>query len=339
MKLSFWDKIRIGFHYLIQGMISGDKVIKSGTGDDSVPIGGIEQQQEQQSVYKDLLRGEITQEVKELRHQMYFVERKSHEYEYNGGGHAKKRNNIFGYTGNVENSDGYPIKLVQENRQIIHGLGQSGVHIVGDEVIIDEELQKSYNTSDGINAEYTVHVERDYYPRFRIERYATKLVVKNVDETHAIVDFYLPQYRQQFNNITKLLQAELDRIYQGDVRSDLVQFDKVWFKTSGCYGADDMILFEYDDAKFDNIIKFDGSYVLRFYCHILTNGKDEIDEVYNEEMARKYSNKEAREGAMIDFDAMAAIKAKEELDVSEDLELLNKLRDKDDKEKDEATNE
>ena len=337
MKLSFWDRIRIGFHYLIQGMISGDKVIKSGTGDDAAPVGGIEQQQEQQSVYKDLLKGEITQEVKELRHQMYFVERKSHEYEYNGGGHAKKRNNMFGYTGNVETSDGYKVKLVQDNKQVINGLDKEGVHIVGKEVILDESLKKGFNISDGINAEYTVHCERDYYPRFRIERYTTKLVVKDVDDTHAIVDFYVPQYRQQFNNISKLFQAELDRIYQGDVRSDLVQFDKIWFKTSGCYGSDDMVLFEYDDVAFDNIIKFDGSYVLRFYCHILTNGKDGIDKVYNEEMAKKYENKEAREGATVDFEAMAAIKAREEIDVSEDLELLNKI--KDDNENEEATNE
>jgi len=332
MKLTLWDKLRIGFHYLIQGMISGDKVIKSGTGDDSVPVGGIEQQQEQQSVYKDLLKGEITQEVKELRHQMYFVERKSHEYEYAGGGHAKKRNNMFGYTGKVETSDGYKIRLVQENKEIIKSLDGEGVHIVGNKVMVNDALQKGYNTSNGINNEYLIHCERNFYPRFRIERYTTKLVVKNVDKEHAIVDFYVPQYKQQFNNITKLLQAELDRIYQGDVRSDLVLFNKIWFKAYNCYGADNMMLFEYDEPKFDNIIKFDGSYVLRFYCHILTDANDdEIQEAYNDEMAKKYENKEKREGATVDFEALAAIKAKEETDISQDVDLLDKLKKKNDK--------
>ena len=328
MKLGFLDKVRLAWYYLIQGMIGGDKIIKSGTGDDAAHVGGIEQQQEQQSVYKDLLKGEVTQEVKELRHQMYFVERKSHEYEYNGGGHAKKINNMFGYTGKVEQSDGYKIKIVQDNKQVINSLDNDGIHLINGEVVIDEKLKKGYNTSDGINAEYTVHCERDYYPRFRIERYTTKIVVKDVDKEHAIVDFYVPQYRQQFNNISKLFQAEVDRIYQGDVRSDLVIFDKIWFKTSGAYGADDMLLFEYDDIKFDNIIKFDCSYVLRFYCHILTNGNDELTEIYNEEMAKKYEEKAAREGAIIDFNAMAAIKAKEDMDVSEDIDLMNKLKNK-----------
>ena len=89
-----------------------------------------------------------------------------------------------------------------------------------------------------------------------------------------------------------------------------------------------MILFEYDDIKFDNIIKYDGSYVLRFYCHILTNGKDEINQFYNEEMAKKYENKEKREGAQVDFEAMRAIQERKKIDLSEDLGLLKKLEGK-----------
>ena len=326
MKHNWLDKLRITFHYFIRSMISADKTIESDNVDNNIPIGGIEQQQEQQSVYKDLLKGEVTQEVKELRHQMYFVERKSHEYQYIGGGQVKKKNNLFGYTGKIENSDGYKISLVQQNKQVVKGLDDEGIHIENGEATIDENVLKSgYNASNNINSEYIIHCERDYYPRFRIERYITKVVVKNVDETHAIVDFYVPQYKQQFNNVSKLFQSELDRVYQGDVRSDLVIFNKIWFKANGCYGADDMMLFEYDEINFDNIIKFDGSYVLRFYCHILTNGNDELNEIYNEEMAKKYENNETRKNVTVDFEAMKVIKAKEELDISEDMNLLKTI--------------
>jgi hypothetical protein len=110
------------------------------------------------------------------------------------------------------------------------------------------------------------------------------------------------------------------------MRSDLVLLKKIWFETHGCYGADDMLLFSYKDVKFDNIIKFDGSYVLRFYCVIEINGNDGLNDIYSKEMAEKYNKKEAREGAVINFEAAAAIKAKEELDISEDLDLLNKLK-------------
>ena len=324
-KMTLWNKIRLAWYYLMQGLVAGDKAIRSDSGTEIDPVGGIEQQKETQSVYKDLLKGEITQEVIELRHQMYFTERKSHEYEYNGGGHAKKKNSMFGYSGNVEQSDGYKVTLVQENKQFINSLDNDGVHIVKGDVLVDDDLKKGYNTTKNINAEYTIHCERDFMPRFRLESYATKIVVKDVDNEHAIVDIYVPQYRQQFKRTTNLLQAELDRIYQGNVRSDLVMMNKIWFKTFNCYGADDSILYEYDDVKFDNIIKFDGSYVLRFYCHILTNGEDEIQQYYDEKMAEKYENKERREGATVDFEAMAAIKAKEDLDVSEDIKLLNVL--------------
>lgn len=328
-KFKLWDKIRLAFYYLIQGMISADKVIASGTGDDSVPVGGIEQQQEQQSVYKDLLKGEVTQEVKELRHQMYFVERKSKEYEYGGGGHAVKKNNMFGYTGNIEDSDGHKIKLVQENKELVKGLDDAGIHLVKGDVVIDDKLQSPFKTSDGINAEYRIHCDRNFFPRYRIERYTTKVVVKSLDDPeHVLVDFYIPQYRQQFNNISKLFQAELDRIYQGDKRSDLVQFDCVWFKTKDCYGSDDMITFKFDQPRFDDIIKFDGSYVLRFYCHVLVNGEDEAKQFFNQEMAEKYAKKERREGATIDLEAASYIMKKENLDMSEDIDLLKGLRNK-----------
>ena len=46
----------------------------------------IEQESESKSVYDDLLRGEVTERVRELRHEMYYSERKSKEYLYIGNG-------------------------------------------------------------------------------------------------------------------------------------------------------------------------------------------------------------------------------------------------------------
>ena len=323
-----FNKIRITFYYLIQGLISGDKIIRNGEGGDSSFIGGIEQQQEQQSVYKDLLRGEITQEVIELRHQSYFAERESHKYEYSGGGNAKKKNRMFESCElNVEQSDGYDVKLVQENGIIMKSLDEEGIHVEENGVSFDAKYLGAY-TPASLDNEYRIHCERDFFPRFRIEKYTTQVVVKNVDNEHALVDFYLPQERQQFNNVTKFLQSELSKIYQGFVRSDLIKFDKIWFETSKCYGSDDNFLYEYDKPEFDNIIKHNGSYVLRFYCHILTNGKDLISEFYDETTAKKYENHERREGATVDFDKMRIIKERSEIDLSDDIGLMDSITDK-----------
>lgn len=324
----FLNKIRLAFYYLIQGLISGDKIIRNGEGGDSSLIGGIEQQQEQQSVYKDLLRGEVTQEVIELRHQTYFVERESHKYEYGGGGNAKKKNSMFSLNVlNVEQSDGYDIKLIQENSQIVRSLDEEGIHLGENEITLDAKYAKAYMPV-AINNEYRIHCERDFTPRFRIEKYTTQVVVKNIDNEHALIDFYLPQERQQFNNVTKFLQSELSRIYQGFVKSDLVKFDKIWFETSKCYGSDDNFLYEYDEPQFDNIVKYNGSYVLRFYCHILIDGKDLISEFYDETTAKKYENHERREGATADFDKMRIIEERSKIDLSDDIGLMDSITDK-----------
>ena len=93
--------IQIAFYSLFYGMRSADKLLSTSNTDNEIDangIGGIEQQQEQQSVYKDLLNGVVTEQVRQLRHEMYYAERKSREYQYGGGGTAKKTS-MFDYQG------------------------------------------------------------------------------------------------------------------------------------------------------------------------------------------------------------------------------------------------
>lgn len=292
---NFLLKIRIFFFYLFRGLIAGDAIIKNNKNCDVIPDGGIEEKQEQQSVINDLLKGEITEEVKELRHEMYYSERKSHEYVYCGGGNVKK-NSMFDYNGSAEKSDGNPIKLVQMTHQIVRGMSDDAI-----------STNKSLNNfkipiSDG-REEYSIKIERNFCPRFLIERYTVKLVVKEVKEKNgkALLDFYVPNDKQQFNNITKLFQSELDRIYMGDKKSDLVIFDKVSFTTKNCFGSPDLFYYEYKNPIFSDIIKFDGHYVLRFYCDVSVNGFDTLSDIYHAPTAEKNEKHEARDGASINF--------------------------------------
>lgn len=330
-----WIKIRIFFFYLFKGLISADKIIKNDNENNISQDSSIEQEIEQQSVFKDLLKGELTEEVKELRHEMYYAERRSHEYSYNGGGNAKK-NNLFDYKGSAEMSDGNPIKLVLNNKQIINSLCDDGVAIYGSDVAISEELQGNFNIpiSKG-DEKYCFDVTRKFFPRFKIEKYTTKLIVKDIlnDEKNAFLDFYIPMYKQQFNNITKLFQSELDRIYQGDVKSDLLDFDKISFITKNCYGAPDLFLFEYDKPTFIDIIKFDGCYVLRFKCNIVINGEDTLTDIYHEATDKKIKNKERRKNAKVDFTTYSANiddLEKQKNDLEESEKLFDKILQKGD---------
>lgn len=322
-----WLKLKLTFFYLFQGLISADKLIRNSR-EDEINVGtNVEQQQEQQSVYKDLLKGELTEEVKELRHEMYYSERRSHEYVYNGGGSSKK-NTLFDYKGLVEKSDGNPITLVLMNKQIVNGLCDDGVAIFDGKVGVSSDLQEPFKIpiSKG-DEKYSFNIERTFIPRFRLEKYTSKLVVKNVIEKpgKALIDFYVPEYRQQFNNITKFFTSELDKIYQGDVKSDMLDFNKVSFITKNCYGAPDLFLFEYTNLNFTDIIKFDGHYVLRFYCDIAVNGEDTLTEIYHAPTEEKSKKRERRKNTKIDFTFTQPDLEKQENDLNESEILFNKL--------------
>ena len=80
------------FYGLASAMKQGDKMLSTsqkGEADDNQV--GIEQHVKQDNVFSDLIRGIVTERVKEARHELYLAERKSYGYEYAGGGRARKK--------------------------------------------------------------------------------------------------------------------------------------------------------------------------------------------------------------------------------------------------------
>ena len=292
--------------YLFWGLRSADKILfgEKNRADGSQSMQ--EQQDEQNSVYHDLLRGEVTQEVKELRHEMYYSERLSHKYEYVGNGVARVKNKIFTYNGNVEASDGFDIEILQPNGEDCGTL-------------TDNLSEDEYGTKR--RKEYSIAIERSYIPKFRLEEYATKIVVKRINDTTAMLDLYTPMYQQQFNKVHRIFLNELDRVYQGNKKSEIVDFDSLRFVTFRAYGADDLMLYEYDNIQFDNIVKFDGDYVLKFIANIVKDGEDLLDEFYDETAAEKFKNKTPRkENTTIDF--LTVMAQQEDVNTTEDAEVL-----------------
>ena len=306
-----WKKIkfnvRLFFLYLFHGMKTADKIILSNDNDKDEEFGGIEEVQEQKSVYKDLLRGELTQEVIELRHEMYFSERESHKYKYIGNGIAAKQNTIFAYSGNIEMSDGLPLLLVQDNKEDIGTLDKMGIHVSvrkRDSVDLNDFKVEFDDKAKGdmrVKGEhrYTVHIERSFTPTYAIEKYISRVVVKaKDDEGNVLVDIYVPKYNKQFDNVHKMFMRQMEKIYSGEVRNQIIEFDELGFTTLGAYGVDDYVTFIFNEFTLDNVLIHDGSYVLRYSAKILKRS-DILDEVYDEATAKKCENHERREGGRI----------------------------------------
>ncbi len=276
--------IRLSAIYIFYGLKSADKVIVgSDTASNNSNGGTIEVTDEADSVYKDLLKGEITQEVMELRHEMYYSERESHKYRYIGNGVVEKRNDIFDkrFEG-IENEDNLEILLVQINNEDTGG--------------VKEALEI------GNWREFDLKIERNFIPKFRIEEFVNKLVVKKLDDTHVMLDMYTTQYKDKYNVRNTLFVIEVEKIYMGDTDTTTLAFDNLSFVTRKSWGVPDLVKYSYKSITFDNIIRYNGDYILKFIAEIDVNGEDILDEFYNEEAARKNREHERRKNkATTDF--------------------------------------
>ena len=298
---TIWFNFRLFMNYLMQGLRSADNLMTSQNKEDG-DGSTIEQKKEVQNVYADLLRGEVTQEVRELRHEMYYAERLSHEYTYGGNGRVVKKNRMFNYNGNIEISDGYPIQVIQENRE-------------------DITLTSDFKDT----RDFTLKIGREFVPTMRIEEYTTKLVVKRIDKNKAILDFYTPIMPKQFDRRSRIFTNALGKIYEGDVKSDIIDFNRVAFTSYNAYGSDDLKEYEYNNIKFELILEFDGSYVLRFTAEIAKDGLDMIAEFYDETTAKKCEEHEMRKGAQMSYDAALEMVERDKYDVDTAEKLIEEL--------------
>lgn len=281
-----FNKIYTFIWHLFYGMHNADKIAFSSKNNSFNNGTQIESEDSEDSVYKDLLKGEVTQSVRELRHEMYYAERESHKYEYTGGGLAKKKNDFFQFKGCVENSDNLPIQLIQDNKEDCGSLY--------------ENMSETYL---GINThkKYTLTIQRDFQPRFKIEKYASRIVVKRVNENTVLLDLYFSKYPLQFDTAQHLFLTTLNKIYEGDKRSELLDFKTLSFITTNAYGCEDYKRFTYKNIKFENIKEFgeDGkknknNYILTFYGEIVEDGYDLLSEVYDKTADEKFKTKAPR---------------------------------------------
>lgn len=318
-------KIRIFFFYLFSGMKNANDLAFTGNQDaDSGNGSSIEQQKEVQSVYKDMLKGELTQEVIELRHEMYFAERASKKYKYVGNGRAIKQNTIMDYKGRLECSDGLDILLVQENKEDPGSLMDFGIYNIGNNVSYEKDVnEKLRNVRE---RKFTINIKRDFIPRFKLENYATKIVLKPLNEEQTIIDLYVSKYVKQFDNIHKLFMKQIEQIYMGDMRNDILDFTSLDFITYNAHGSDDLLEYEFKDIQFENIVKFEDSYVLRFITNNVKMGEDLLDEFYDEQTDIKNKNHAPRKTTTFVMDFTIDDLNKEEEKNNKEIELLKTIK-------------
>lgn len=244
--------------------------------------GGIQQNQvmEAERLSKALLKGEVTQQVKELRHRTYATANESQRYTYLGNGYAAKIDSFKNeQLPPLENSENMKIKYLQHNDVI-------------ETTITDDIAQEGY----GKDASNILKIDRNFIPRFKLEKMATQLVIKEIKkgDSRVRVDIYVSMYPKQFmERYWKSFLSEMKRIKDGYSKSDILDFQSIKFTTYHAYGLLDGVEITLMNPSYVGINEYDGYYVLKYDMDIETNNI--IAQFFDPVMQAKYDNHEAND--------------------------------------------
>ena len=288
-----WLNIRLFFMSLFRGMKSADELItdgdKNASGGDPVQ----EQKTETQSLYAALLRGEVTQEVKDLRYEMYESVRKSKDFKAVGySGKAVKKNHMLEKSPmKIDEEDGLKVILIQDNKIDFDGQNTA--------VENSDAIRKVRVEAD---AKHRFKATHEYRVRHKIESYAKKLVVKKTDEENKFkLDFYLSQYPTEDDPRAIYVIKELESLYSSGSRtSDLTDLITLTFTTDKAYGDDDWKIYDFTIRQYLGIKKFDGNYIISFYASLPESGVVDVSEEFKDaESVKKFNEKAPRKGKNI----------------------------------------
>lgn len=243
-------------------------------------------QRHRQGTLADALnRGELTQEVKDLRWRMYKVLDASSDV----------KTKVIAY-----DEEGYPIT---ETVSIDRTSGLSKIKVDAHD---DYTLELVVNNDDETLSITDVLVEksdknekviicgRDFSPKFKIENFTKKMNVRTISKTDKLLEFYVPQYPNEDDRRSYLFISEIKKGLKNPRICDFLDIQTVSFISNNTIGVRDLMSFEYKINKFDKIIEFDGYYVVKFNATIIKDGESIVEKFRENELDEKYKNKERK---------------------------------------------
>jgi hypothetical protein len=276
-----FDKVKSILYALPFGLKAANEEILGG-GDPTQEGHEISQHMQNKSVYQDLINGEVTQEVEELRYGMYKVGREADNYEYIGSGVAiKKEKN--------KNKDG-KIRFSQENKLVCAG--------------VNEEL-KRVGKDYGFES-YTMNISYDNLVKFKLEKYATQVdVLIDGEKIKTVIHFN--EFPNVYEGTSMPFINELKKLYdlshtenneygisRNEIASSMLTLHFTTFKATN--DEPDLMSYLFVSPTFKGIEKDNGEYLLS-YEWATYNREDLTDKFFSKEMQDKYDRKEKRKNA------------------------------------------
>lgn len=293
-----YNKLNAYWIGLLYGLKNTNDTVFTQSGIDNSIGTEIQQQVSENRVSKDLLKGEVTQQVEELRYRTYKIDRESKQFEYFSPTKALRFDKQDSKFVKYDNTDNLELITIQPNHIQTASVydGTKNIDFLKAS-LSDEQGNVAINVGHfDVDNTYNINIERDFMPRFKLEAYTTRLVVKKLDNNdNMILDFYVSKYPQEKDMKSIYFIKELEKMMSGYRQSDITSINRLSFVTSHAYGLNDMIEFRFDHIYYKDILEYDGHYVLKFKAHAYVNGKDQTDEYYSKSMDEKYKNHEKKE--------------------------------------------
>lgn len=287
---------------LVAGMRKTETDFFTGAGVSTEVGSEINQQVRDNRISKKLLRGEITQEVKELVWRTYKVDRESHEYEYFSPTLAKRKGKkvMDEKAVKYENSENMKLITIQGNNKIGEKLNISAYASYDEKG--NQEDKESYKKGDSVDVgevEYTVQVTRQYTARYRIEEFVRRVVVKQErnaeeDNKNVRVDLYVSKYPNSSAYKSKGFVREVEFIMRSGKPSDVYEFETLSFVTNKAAKFYDGVKFVFGEFKYIGTVEYDGCYIIKFDAQTLTE-EDLIEKYRCDELDEKYEKKAPKE--------------------------------------------
>lgn len=291
------NKVRSYWYGLFWGLKETNDDVFTQSGIHNTSGTEINQQINENRLSNDLLKGEVTKQVEELRYRTYKVDREAKNYEFFSPLKAIKFDKQDSKFVNYDKSDGLELITIQPNECQTADVWDA---------IKDVDFKKEGYTDNkdeyhldvgrfDIDNDYTIKVERDFMPRFKIEKFTTRLVVKKLDEKDGVVlEFYVDKYPKDSLKSIYFIK-EIERMLQKYEKSDIVDLTRVSFITSHAFGKEDMLQYKFDHIYYRGIREYDGHYIISFRGHMFVNGQDLTKQYYSKSMDDKYKNHEKKE--------------------------------------------
>lgn len=314
MGLGNWLKKKAAMLSLAMAKVEETTLTQGGTAVESSV--GSYQRVNQGRLSDSLQRGEITQEVKELRWRMYKIIKATDGvtatitgYDEDGmpivevTGKSKRR-----YMKNVQADveDPYKPIMVVNNAEVTLGtFGGTDVEALEEvegEATEDEDGDTTRSIGEvsfdeyisNVKSERPIKVTRNIRPKFEIEDYTKKMIVREIEGDERLLEFYVSIYPDEYNRKSRFFLSELQKAMKNPRASDSLDIEGVNYITQNTMGASDYELYEYVITGVHKIVEFDGHYVIKFKANVTINGDNIIDKFRELDLDERYKNKEAK---------------------------------------------